>query len=165
MDYQLLSHLSRLSRRSVGPSKFFLSSANFCVASSRLFSVSMSFITTQSPFSLRYVWFKSSAVGSPFTKLMGVIFMRCLIFHRRALFSGMFFTTETFGFCWRALNNYKIKDPLQLHKLTSINPKSRRSLRSQYGFPLTLFTREMRNILGGVTSSTGSAVSSPFLQD
>lgn len=102
--YQALFHFSRVSLRSVSPSSSFSFFLNFSAASSRVFKLSMLLITTQSPFSFRYVWFRSAAVGSPCGKLIGVIFTRCLIFHRRALFSGMFFTTQTFGDCQETQN-------------------------------------------------------------
>lgn len=85
--------------RNVSPSSPFLSFSKFSAASSRWLSASMFLITMQSPFSLRKVWLMSPADGSPFGKLIGVILMRCLIFHKRALFSGMFLTTATFGVC------------------------------------------------------------------
>lgn len=93
-------HRIRVSLVSVTPSNRLGLALNSSL-DSIAFSVTLISLTTiHSPFALSCVYLRSSAVGSPNGKVMGVILMRCFIFHSRALFSGMFLTMAMSRLGW-----------------------------------------------------------------
>lgn len=100
--YDPRSHFRRASRFSVSLSSLVLSLLNSSAASRRAGSTAISLVTTHSPFSLRNVCLRSFSVGSPCGNTIASIATRCLIVHKRALFSGIFLTIATSVPAWKA---------------------------------------------------------------